>query len=187
VANRTFKKFTIQAGGTPQPLVGTWVTASTGPSAADFQGETLANIPVNDSSMFKQGDYALFQTVTLTVPELVRVQKVPDSTHITVRGLVNVRTGGAFGTGDFVSLSLPINRPYIQSTPGNAALLYVGTAGIVKATFANVIATLQFVSAGTQPLEFVDGRNYTADPMQASDLWIDGTTSDGYLPSFGIA
>lgn len=185
--NRSFKKNTIQAGGTPQPLVGTWVTTTTSVGGADFQGETLTNIPVNDSSMFKVGDYALFQTATRTVLELVRVNSVPDTTHISVRGLANTRTGGAFGTGDFVSLSIPVNRPYIQCTPGNAGLLFVGTSGLVKATFANVIATLQNFAAGTQPIEYSDTRGYTADPMNASDLWVDGNSGDGYLPSFGVA
>jgi len=50
-----------------------------------------------------------------------------------------------------------------------------------------VIATLQNFAAGTQPVYYNDSRYYTSDPMNASDLWIDGTTSDTYLPSFPVA
>jgi hypothetical protein len=187
MANRTFKKFVIVSGGTPQPLVGTYITATTVPSGKDPQGDAATNIPVNDSSMFKQGDRVLIQSVTYTVPEIAMIQKVPDSTHILVRNLQNTRTGGAFGTGDFVSLAIQVNRPYVQCTPGNAGLIYVGTAGLVKSTEVNVIATLQNFAAGTQPIEYSDSRNYTADPFNSSDLWCDGTTNDGYLPSFGVA
>jgi len=184
--NRTFKKYTIQAGGTPQPVVGTWLTATTAPTAADPEGEILTNFPVNDSSMFQPGDYAQFIKANLTAIELGRVQKVPDGTHITVRGIAQTRVGGAFGTGDFVALALPANKTYIQSTPGNTGLLFLGTIGLVKATFANVIETLQNIVGGTQPTDYSDARYYSADPVNIADLWIDGSTGDGYLPSYGV-
>lgn len=187
MANRTFKEFTIQAGGTPQPLVGTWITSTVAPGGQDPQGETVTTLAVADSSMFKQGDYALIQTVTYTVPERLLVVSVPTGTSVKVHGLQNVRTGGAFGTGDFVSFANPVNRPYIQCIAGNAGSIYVGTTGLVKATLANVIAVLTTVASGTQPVEYTDSRYYTADPVMASDLWIDGTTADGYLPSFGVS
>lgn len=185
--NRTFKQFTIQAGGTPQPLVGSWVTATTAPNGADFQGEILTTYPVNDSSMFAQGDYVRFVKANLTQIEIGRVQSVPDGTHIQVRGITLTRTGGAFGTGDFVQLFLPVNRVYVQCKPGNAAIIFIGTQGLNKTGLVNVIAQLQPFGSSVQPIEYVDNRNYTADPMNAADLWIDGTTSDGYLPSFGVA
>jgi hypothetical protein len=185
--NRTSKKFTIQASGTPQPVVGSYVTATTVAGTPDNQGETLTSLPINDSSMFLQGDYVLAISAALTNPQVGRVQKVVNSTTINVRGLTLTRTGGVFGTGDFVALFLPVNRTYIQSTPGNTGLLFVGTAGLVKGTFVNVIATMQNFAAGTQPIEYSDTRYYAADPMNASDLWIDGSTGDGYLPSYGVA
>jgi len=189
MANRTSKKFTIQAGGTPQPLVGTWITAGISPPTPDSAGNTLTNIAVNDSSMFKDkhGDYAYIVSAALTLPERVLVQSVPDGTHITVRNLQNTRTGGAFGAGDFVSLSLAVNSCYVQCTPANAAILYIGSQGIVKATYVNVIAILQPSGAAIQPFEFSDTRYYGPNPSASSDFWIDGTTGDGYLPSFGIA
>jgi hypothetical protein len=185
--NRTFKKFTVQTGGTPQPLVGTYVTATAIPSALDPQGQTFTTLAVNDSSMLLQGDYVVLQSVTYTNKELVPVQKIVSGTSIVVRNSVLTRVGGAFGTGDFVSLAIPVNGVFIQATPGNAGLLYIGTVGLVKATEVNVIATLQNFAAGVQPIFYNDSRYYTADPCNASDLWVDGTTGDGYLPSFPVA
>ena len=185
--NRTFKKFTVTAAGTPQPLVGTYVTTTSTLPAPDPQGEILTALTVNDSSMILQGDYVLLQSATNTNKEIGRVQKVVSSTVINVRGLALVRTGGAFGTGDFVSLAIPVNGVFVQATPGNAGLLYIGTVGMNKTGQVNVIATLQNFAAGTQPVFYNDSRYFTADPMGAADLWIDGNTSDGYLPSFPIA
>jgi hypothetical protein len=187
MANRTFKSFAIQAGGTPQPLVGTWITATTSPAGVDFSGEGLTKLPVNDSSMFQQGDRVLLQSVTFTNIQLVHVQSIPDSTHINVHSITTTRTGGAYGTGDFVSLAIPINGVFVQSVPGDAGLLYIGTVGMNKTGLVKVIATLQNFAAGTQPVYFSDARYYTADPMRSSDLWIDGTTADTYLPSFPVA
>lgn len=181
-----FKKFTVTAGGTPQPLIGSYITATTAVPGADFQGETLTNLPVNDSSMFEPGDMVLVQTVTNTVIERVRVQSVPDTTHIKVRGLVNTRTGGAFGTGDFVSLAVVVNWFYVQCIPGNAGTLYLGTAGLVKATLANVIAQLLPFGAAVQPIDFSDARTWGPNASDISDIWVDGNTGDGYLPSVGI-
>jgi len=185
--NRTFKAFAIQAGGTPQPLVGSWITANAVPSAPDPQGQTITTLPVNDSSMFLQGDYAALQSVTHTNIELVQVQKIVSGTSIIVRNSFLTRTGGAFGTGDFISLAIPVNGVFVQSVPGDAGLLYIGTVGLVKAGLVHVIATLQNLTAGSQPVYYTDSRYYTADPCNASDLWIDGTTADTYLPSFPVA
>jgi hypothetical protein len=187
--NRTTKLFTIQAGGTPQPLVGTWITANTSPGPPDSSNNTLTTIPVNDSSMFKDrhGDYAYLVSASLTNPERVLVTAVPDGTHITVKNLQLARVGGVFGTGDFVSLSIAVNSCYSQNKPGNAGTLYIGTQGLVKATLANVIAQLLPFGAGVQPIEFSDTRYYGPNPGDSSDFWIDGTTGDGYLPSFGIS
>jgi hypothetical protein len=187
MANRTTKLFTIQAGGTPQPLVGTWVTAAPTPAGADPAGNTLTTIAVNDSSMFKPGDYARLVSITFTNDERLVVQKVPDGTHIVVRNMQFSHAGGGFGVGDFVALGIAVNSIYVQTKPGNAAIIYIGTQGLVKATLANVIAQLQPVAANIQPTEYSDTRYYGPNPSQSSDVWIDGTTADGYLPSFGIS
>jgi hypothetical protein len=185
--NRTFKKFTINTTSTPQPLVGSYLTAGASPSAPDPQGETISTLTVADTSMFLQGDYALLLSATYTNKEFVRVQKIVSSTSMIIRGSVLVRTGGAFGTGDFISLAIPVNGVFVQATPGNNALLYVGTLGMTVTGEVNVIASLQNFAAGTQPINYSDSRYYTADPMGASDLWIAGTSGDGYLPSFPVA
>ena len=184
--NRTFSQFTIVSGGTPQPVVGTYISATTAPGTPDPQGETLTILPVGSSAMFLVGDYALIQTITYTVPEWVRVQKVPDGTHITVKGLANTRTGGAFGTGDFVSLAIPVSRTYVQDKPGNTGNIFIGTVGMSKSTLVKVIAQLVPFTGSTQPIEYSDTRFSSANTMNSSDLWLDGTTADAYQPSFGI-
>ena len=187
---RAFKKFTIQSGGTPQPAIGTWITASVNPGSVggtDFQGETLTTITVSDTSMFQEDDYVYIIDANLANPERCRVTDVFSSTSMEVFNMKNSRTGGVFGTGAFVALSINVNSVYIQTTIGNTGAIYVGLQGIVKATFKNVIAILQQVTAPTQPIDFSDSRTFAGPNIsQSSDFWVDGTSGDGYLPSLGI-
>jgi hypothetical protein len=179
---RTFKQFAVNAGGTPQPLVGTVVSATTAPGPATGDGTTSTNVPVADSSMFTKGDWAYFVTTTYTLPEKVLVTAVPDSTHITVKNLQNTRTGGAFGTGDFVSVGIEINTAYVQTVAGNAGLIYLGTQGLNKTGLVHVIATLFNVATG-QPTDFTIAPHWGPNTFGLSDLWLDGTTADKYQPS----
>lgn len=189
MAQRAFAKQTIQAGGTPQPLVGTWVTTTTAPATPGFDGTTLTSVPVNSSAMFKVGDYAYFVDtgLTLSKTERVIVLAIPDGTHIKVKNLSLTRTGGSFGTGDFVALSIAVNSVFVQQVQANAGNLFVGLQGLSKSTGANVIAVLVQFAAGTQPVNYSDTRYYGPNPTDSSDMWIDGTTSDGYQASFGVA
>jgi hypothetical protein len=186
MAKRAFKSFAIQAGGTPQPLVGTHLTASVVPGPTDPQGESSVTLPIADSSMFSVGDRAYIVEVGLTLAEARMVLKVPNSTSIVVKGLKNQHTGGAFGTGAFVALQINVNTVYVQTINGNAAGLYIGLQGLVKATFAQVIALLQPIAAPGQPIEFSDAQNFGPDTSESSDYWVDGNTGDSYLPSFGL-
>lgn len=171
---RAFKQFTIVAGGTPQPLVGTTLSAATLASA------TPQSVAVVDSSMFKQGDWAVFGTVAGADEERQLVTKVVDGTHIKVNSLEKAHASGAF-----VRSGILINSVYVQRDLTGAGLLYIGAQGIVKATFANVVATL-FNSATGQPIDFGDSRGDSTDAGSAGDWWVDGTTNDKYLPSFGV-
>lgn len=187
MATRAFKQFSIGAGGTPQPLVGTWVTATTAPAPGDVAGTSLTNLPVNDSSMFRAGDFAYIVSAALGAPERVIVQSVPDGTHIKVLGLQNQRTGGAAGTGDWVALSIAVNSVFVQQIQGNAGNLFVGIQGMNKTGLVKVVSVMVQFAAGTQPVYYGDTRYYGPNPSDSSDLWIDGTTNDGYLPSFGVS
>lgn len=177
MANRTFKKFTIAAGGTPQPLVGTTL------SAAILANPGQQSIPVADSSIFLQGDTIILDVNSgaPNIEEMTRVDSVVDGTHIKVTGLQFNHAINAF-----VRSALKINSVYVQLTPGNLGLFFIGTQGLVKGTFAKVIATVLNTAAGVQPLDFSDARTFGPNTSQAGDFWVDGTTGDGYLPSFGI-
>lgn len=179
---RAFKKYTIVAGGTPQPLIGTTLGAATGPSGTDQNGDpSNVNVLVADSSMFRGGDWAVIGTTAGGDEERVFVQKVPDATHITVKGMAKAHLNGAF-----VRLGIQAQSVYVQTIQGNAAAIYIGTQALVKATLANVLAVLYFFAAPTQPVDWTDPTRSTPDGTETSDFWVDGTTGDGYLPSLTI-
>lgn len=174
MATRAFKKMQIVAGGTPQPWVFTTLTSA----IAAFAGQQ--SIAVADSSFFRAGDYAnIDEGAGLT--EHLLVNSVPDSTHIKVTGVALDHASGVYAWPSF-----SVNSAYLQSVAGNAGLLYVGRQGIVIATLAEVVATLVNVPVGTQPVDFSDTRTFGNNPTNSQEWWIDGTTADEYLPSFGV-
>lgn len=179
---RTFKKFTIVSGGTPQPLIGTTTSAATGPGGTDPNGDAaVVKIAVSDSSMFLNGDWVIIGSAANSDQERVLVQKVNDSTHITVKGMALAHV-----TASYVRLSVFCQATYVQTTQGNAAAIYLGTQSLVKATQANVIAVLYQFASPTQPIDYTDPYRVSQDAGDVGEYWIDGTTSDGYLPSLTI-
>lgn len=186
MAVRAFKKFTIVAGGTPQPLIGTTLTAAQPAVGAprDVQGPTgLYTYPVADSSMFANKDWIVIGKPSTGETRLL-VMAVPNATSVTVQV---PRTGiPTYANGTYVRLSALNNSCYVQTTQGNAGAIYVGTKDtLVIATQAFVIALLYPVTAPAQPVEFRDGRSGLANADDIGQYWVDGTTGDGYLPSFG--
>jgi hypothetical protein len=186
MSQRAFKYFSIVAGGTPQPLVGTKLTAAVAPApATGFQPagspDTPVSIPVSDSSMFLNGDRVILDVPSSGVEENVKVFSVPDSTHIQVSGIAHVHASGTY-----VRLAVLINSVYVQALDGNAGALYIGTqATMVKATGVFVIKKFQLVAASVEPNEFSSTRSGLANADDLGSLWIDGTTGDSYLPSIG--
>jgi hypothetical protein len=185
---RSFKQFTITAGGTPQPLIGTKITNAVGPVAAPNPGVVgpsgLLSILVGDSSMFRQGDWARLGKPS-SGEERLFVQSIPDSTHVQVK-VPDFGITGTYGAGAYLRLSNLINSTYIQTTQGNGGAIYVGTQdNLVKATQAFVISLLYPVTAPTQPTEYRDGRSGLQNADDIGQYWVDGTTGDGYLPSYG--
>ncbi len=178
MAIRTFKKFTVASGGTPQPAVGTTILDPVGPNS---NTDVAFTVRVADSTVFNAGtDWAIIGKPS-TGQERLFVMGVVDSTHIFVKGVLK----NSYLSGAYIRPSFSINSTFIQTIVGNSAALYVGnTNAMVISTLAFVVAVLNNVVAG-QPTQFTDGRFgfYNAD--DCAQWWIDGTTSDGYLPSFG--
>lgn len=193
MANRAFKYYTIQAGGTPQPVIGTYLTAAISAAAAansqswDKNINNPVTLTVADSSMFVMGDYVNVVDPSTYFTERGMVSSVTDSTHIKVTGILKTHPGGAYGTGAWVAWGGFAQSLYVQALDGNAGALYLGAApNMVKATGVNVIAKLQMVTSGTQPFDFSTSRQGLANAETLSQYWIDGTTADSYLPSLGL-
>lgn len=182
---RTFKLYSIAAAGTPQPLLGTNLSASVVPSLNSANQQV--SCPVADSSMFTVGDYVLFQTPAGSNQERVPVVKIPDGTHITVAFLGSAHTGGVAGTGDWVSLALPVNSIYVQCNPGNGGAIFLGTSpAMVKATGAFCFVQLVQTAAGVQPVDFNTNQSRSVNIDNTSQVFVDGTTADKYLPSIWL-
>lgn len=178
---RTFKYFSITAGGTPQPLLGTTTTAIVNP-APDSRSPNV-NIPVADSSIAVQGDYVVVGTPAGGITERRLVMKVPDATHITVEFLEHT-----FASGQIVRNGNTVNSVYVQTADGGVGAVFIGNSStMVKATGVGVIAKLQNVPLGSQPSDW--GQSDAAggmNPITLADFWVDGTTGDTYLPSFRL-
>lgn len=189
MAWRTFKDFTIVAGGTPQPLIGTVTAgAAVGPAlSSDGQQNPVAvNIQVADSSEFQVGDYAILglpSGVGAALQERQLVTKVPDATHITVKNLER-----AWPIGTVVRLSSMANKVYVQAVSAAVAndILFIGTRDtMVKATGVFVIKRLQIQAANVQQTDFEHQPSVGMDNVDVGDFWVDGTTTgDKYTPSF---
>lgn len=187
-----FKYFAIQSGGTPQPVIGTWLTAAlTQPvvnAGYNFTSQiySAVTLTVNDTSMFAGFNYLNVIDPGTYATEKALILSVTDATHVLVQGLQNAHPGGVYGTGAWVALSCFGQNLYVQAKDGNAGALFIGTAPtLVKATGVSVIAKLQLVASGQQPYEFSTSRQGLADTETLSQYWIDGTTGDSYLPSVG--
>jgi len=184
---RTFKKYLIAAGGTPQPLVGTTTTAAVGPVPYP-QGQVgslaILVIPGVDASMFYSGCYAVIGKPSSGEERLY--VPVVSGNNITVQIPYPGGITGTYGSGAYIRVGQMINSTYVQTIAGNAGTIYIGTKDTLsKTTLAFVIAQLTAVTTG-QPIEYRDGRSGLQNADDLSQLWVDGTTGDGYLPSVGI-
>jgi hypothetical protein len=177
---RTFKAFTVATAGTPQPLIGTTI------SAAIAAGAHMIKVQVADSSMFVGEDWALLRTIAGVSPDVeerVFIAKVDDSTHVTFKDVAT-----AFPSGSWLRLAGNYSSIFVQSIDGNTGNLYIGTSrDLVKASYTKVAAEISHVAAGSQPPSFSDQTSTTSDAEDMSQWWIDAdNNTDKYLPSFGI-
>src|SRR5277367_3283863 len=124
MSQRAFKYFSIAAGGTPQPLVGTTLTAAVvPPSNVKDPATALTLLPVVDSSMFLNGDWMMLDSTGAPGEERVQVFSVPNGTSIQVKGMLQPHASGAF-----VRLAVLTNSLYIQTLDGNTGAIYIGTS-----------------------------------------------------------
>jgi hypothetical protein len=179
---RAFKYFTIGATSTPQPLIGTALSAAVAvPINVPDLNVALTTLPVLDSSMFSIGDWVMLDSTGVAAEERVLVFSVPNATSIKVKGMLNAHASGAF-----VRLAVLANDIYIQPADGNSAALYVGTSSSLSTTTgAFAIKKLLQTAGGTQPQEFYIARHGVgANPEDVGQYWIAGTLNDKYLASF---
>src|SRR5271170_949219 len=185
---RAFKQFTVGTGGTPQPLMRTTTSTAYGPIAYPTgivgAGALLA-ISVADNSMFKSGDWGVIGKPS-SGQERLQVLSISSTTIVNV--LIPFPGGitGKYNSGSFFRLSNLCSYVYIQTTSGNTGGIYVVTQdNMVKATFAFVVELLENVTVGTQPIDYKDPLYGAINGQDTGTYWVDGTTADGYLPSYG--
>jgi len=181
MAKRTFKSFTITAGGTPQPLVGTLTTSALVPTAAP------QSIPVSDTSMFRKNDNMWLDQGASA--EKIQVLKVIDTTHI--QGIVTL----VHATSAMVALSINFTNLLVQPLVGNGNLVTIfysdrqyTSAQVVSNTtgLINAIKQLEPVTSPAQPNEFNVQNQFGSNPDDLAFYQIDGTTGQSYLPSIDI-
>jgi hypothetical protein len=187
-----FKYFTIQLGGTPQPLIGSYLTVAVTQAQANAANNLNAQqsyplvLTVADSSMFVGFNWIDVTDPVTYATERVMITGVLDATHVQVQGIKNAHPGGAYGTGAWVALGALAQDVFVQGLDGSTAALYIGvTPKMVKATGVGVIFKLFNTAGGTNPFYFSTSRQGLANTECASQYWIDGTTGDTYLPSIG--
>lgn len=171
MAQRTFKSFSIAASNTAQPVFGTTTSAAVAP------GASATTIAVTDSSMFQSGDWAVVDAGASSV-ERVRVQSVPDSTHITVFGLASKHASGVY-----VAVGKACAQIVVQEVPGNAGDLYIGTSNLNPTGLVGCVTHLVKVASSAAPASWEIDAHFQ-NQYDTSEYWIAGTSSDGYLPSF---
>lgn len=180
---RAFRYFTIGTTNTPQPLIGTHLTAAT-VNVVGKQSDPPINISltVADSTPFLPGDDAALLNTDGTGLLTVNVVSITDSTHVVVQGLF-LR---AYPSGAYLSLATNVNSPYVQCKPGNTGAIGIGSKYDVSlSTGVHLIALLQPTDATTQPIDLSTVRPGFMNPESLVNYWAVGTAGDAYLPSFG--
>lgn len=177
--------FSILATGTPQPLVGSALTAPIGPSSVPV------SVPVSSSAFAQVGDWVLLvdPTQNPVLRERLLVLKVVDATHILVAASGQVDAGGvknSFPAGAWVQLACNTSRVYLQLKNANAAGLWLGTdPAMSSATGAYCIAYLDTVLSG-QPIDITQDEPTGQYPETPANYWVVGTAGDKYLATLGI-
>ncbi len=188
--NITFINFTIAAGGTPQPLVGTTT------SGAILSGTGPQSVAVASSKMFQTNDYAYIDT--LGSAEKVGIKVTSDTAITMTPSDPSGHFRFAHSSGAALALFLPISSFTVFYPNGGAAPITVlynpmqfspasgfgrGAQAISKTGPVGAIWILnQTVSPGAP--SFMNSANiFGSNPDNLCYVWCDGTTGDGYTVS----
>lgn len=182
----TIGRRSVAATGTPQPLIGTTLTAAVVPS------QYPVALAVADSTPFAVGDYIWIGTGSGA--ERQPVTAVGAST-VTVPGL-----GLPHASGAFVVLDAYTTAIYVESVAGNTAALDLfywdaafnalashgrkSLSPAASGAYPLLVSQLQPVASGVQATYLSSANNYGANPDNISFWWIAGTANDLYVPSF---
>jgi hypothetical protein len=179
----------------PQPFAGSWITAgalaapATIPIVLTLGGASSSGSDA--TNIFIPGDFALIINADGSNAENVFITAVSGNT-VTLGYKKNLQPGvvtekthpvGTIGTGAFILINNVYNNYYMQTEDGNTAVMYLGNAWNMTATFRR-IAKLQKVTGGTQPIDTSDTENFFGNPFAASELWVLGTANDQFTPVF---
>lgn len=183
VSIRSFKYYAIGVTNTPQPLIGTTLTAATVNTVPKQSDPSIQiSITVADTTPFLPGDDAALLNTDGSGLLTVNVVSITDATHMVVQGLFR----RAYPVGAYLSLATNVNSPYVQCKPGNAAAIGIGSKYDVSlSTGVHLIAVLEPTTAGVQPVDFSTVRPGFMNPESLVNYWVVGTANDSYLPSFG--
>lgn len=176
---KTFKYYTITAGGTPQPLLGTTLTTA----LAAYSGENDQLVTVGDTSMFFNGSWATFDSGSNEERGLV--DKIVSSTQMRVKFLKLAHAATVT-----VRLSISVNQIYVQTVDGAAGALFLfngpATTVFASSTGVGMVAKLLNVPASSPPIDFGSVVGTCMDANNTDYWWVDGTTADKYLVTLGI-
>lgn len=183
MAQRGFGTQTLS--GSPQPLIGTVLTAAVNPTPDSSRGamapgfaDSVATLSVTAGTvpLFRYGDRVAVgasnswnqgSTVAPDGGRVIGINSIANT--IQVQGLLR-----AHASGEFVVLALPCAQINIDN---GAALLYLGEDGTVGAASSTLITE---ISASTS---YSLGFPAIGNVLETQKLWVLGTGADTYLPS----
>lgn len=200
MALRTGATSKVMSTVIPQPLIGSWISATNSPLNAKSRVPitvtlgTVSSVGNDATNFFAGGDQVLLIDPSGQNAENCRVQSVAGNTltlgvqnddgNFVIR---NPHIAGAFGTGTFIALATDVNNVYVTFEDGSTGLwLYLGNQFNMTATFRR-FGKLAQTPANTQPVAFNASENFYGAPFRVSEWWVLGTTvNDLYNYSMGI-
>jgi hypothetical protein len=210
VGFRTFATFVVNTTNTPQPLVGSWVTAGfpvgvPSPAPITLTLGTATTSGNDATNIFGTGpQIALLIDPAATSPATTLENvNITSSTGNTVtlgykvgygagqpsgQGVVTekVHTNGVFGTGSFIIPAQQANNVFVaREDGGTGTWFYIGNAFNMSATFRRIVK-LANVSAGTMPFNYGATENYFGNWLEVDSLWCMGTANDQYSVSLAV-
>jgi hypothetical protein len=198
--------FALGITNTPQPLLGSWVTAA----AAGVNFAKPSQVPIqitlgtassagNDAAnIFIPGEQAWLldpngqhgETVNIGLVSGNNVTLYP-STDSSAQGGINPVTRfphvtGALGVGSYLMPKQMANNFLVTFEPGGTgAFMYIGCSWVMTAA-AFRIFELSKVAAGVQPQYYSSAMFSPANPFDMSEIFVYGTATDVWNVSVAI-